>query len=360
MGAMGKGRPKAELVLSDEERAQLVRGARAAHSTQAYALRCRIVLACADGATNTEVAVRFGVSLPTVGKWRSRFVANRMSGLADAPRAGRPALIGQDQVEHLVAVTLRRPPEQAKFWSRSSMAAYSGLSASTVGRIWRRFDLRPHRQDGFMLSVDPQFQGRVVDVVGLYRNPPERAVVLCTDENSRTHGLAESRLVMPAAPAPPHRSPREHDPTRPSAGPHLRGDVVVSEPRSGRRASGYRKFLVAIDKAVPAELDLHVVGDNEALHRSGTVRTWLTCHPRFHLHFTPAGSWLEQAEHWFRLLDDQFPRHDPNTAAPDPESHNWIRITVGDCDPLAWVRTAEGVYRSLRRHRQRSSGASSA
>jgi hypothetical protein len=180
------GRPKAALTLTDAQRAELLRGARAATSTQAYALRCRIVLACADpDAANSHIAAELGVSVPTVAKWRNRFIAHGLAGLADEPRLGRPPSILLDRVEEVVALTLETLPPNATHWSRASMAARSGLSKSTIGRIWRRFDLKPHLVDGFKLSTDPQFVAKVVDVVGLYHNPPERAVVLCVDEKSR-------------------------------------------------------------------------------------------------------------------------------------------------------------------------------
>jgi hypothetical protein len=180
------GRPKAALTLTDAQRAELLRGARAATSTQAYALRCRIVLACADpDAANSHIAAELGVSVPTVAKWRNRFIAHGLAGLADEPRLGRPPSILLDRVQEVVALTLETLPPNATHWSRASMAARSGLSKSTIGRIWRRFDLKPHLVDGFKLSTDPQFVAKVVDVVGLYHNPPERAVVLSVDEKTR-------------------------------------------------------------------------------------------------------------------------------------------------------------------------------
>ncbi|WP_343449436.1 IS630 family transposase [Micromonospora oryzae] len=327
----GKGRPKAELMLSEEERARLARGARAARSTQAYALRCRIVLACADGASNAEVAARFGVSPPTVGKWRSRFVARGLPGLADAPRAGRPPTIGPGRVEQVVAATLSSQPERAARWSRASMAAHSGLSASTVGRIWRRFDLRPHVQDGHRLAADPRFVARVVGVVGLYRHPPGRAVVLCTDDAPPTRGPGWTRSTTVPAPRAP-------------AGGAATG-------RGGNRSAEYRRFLLAVDRAVPAALDVHVICDDAAVQGSAAVRAWLARHPRFHVHLTPAGrSWVEQAERWFALLGEELPAWAGAGGGAGTDSRTWV------APPRTWWRAPEEVRRPLAGHRGRTPG----
>ena len=191
-----RGRPTADLILSDEERETLARWARRPTSSQQLALRSRIVLACADGATNTEVAGQLSVSRPTVGKWRSRFVADRLDGLVDEPRSGAPRTITDEQVERVVADTLETTPRDATHWSRASMAAHSGLSRSTVGRIWRAFRLQPHRAETFKLSRDPLFIDKVRDVVGLYLDPPERAIVLSVDEKTQVQALDRSAPVL--------------------------------------------------------------------------------------------------------------------------------------------------------------------
>ena len=314
------GRPKTLLTVTDEQRAQLMRGARAASSTQAFALRCRIVLACADPAVaNAHVAAELGVSVPTIAKWRNRFIAHGMAGLADEPRVGRPPSILLDRVEEVVALTLETLPRNATHWSRASMAERSGLSRSTIGRIWRRFDLKPHLVDGFKLSTDPQFVAKVVDVVGLYHNPPERAVVLCVDEKSQMQALDRSQPVLPMMPGMPER--RTHDYTRHGttslfAAFNIADGTVISELHRKHRAVEYRKFLIAIDKAVPAELDVHVVCDNLATHKTALVHDWLARHPRFHVHFTPTGSsWINQVERWFGHLTDQVTRRGVHKAS---------------------------------------------
>ncbi|MGC4806710.1 IS630 family transposase [Micromonospora sp. DT233] len=334
-----------ELALTDVERAALLRGARAARSPQAYALRCRIVLACADGATNAEVAARLGVSLPTVGKWRSRFLTRRLAGLVDESRAGRPATIRPEQVARVVADTLGPAPEQAKRWSRASMAARSGVSASTIGRIWRGADLRPHLQDGLRLSHDPRFVARVVDVVGLYRGPSGRAVALGTAEGRRGHD--EDRRAHDPAAAP------GTDEARPTHGPGATldgagaGAGAAGPGRSrpappGRRtpAREYRAFLHALHAAVPADLDVHVVCDSAALHDSTPVRGWLAGRPRFHLHLIPAGPhWADQAERWFALVGGP-PPHLVTGIGARPEQ---AEERADDAEPVVWVKSTEEI-----------------
>src|SRR5438034_4158447 len=293
----------AELVLSDEERSTLLRWSRRAKSSQALALRCRIVLASAEGANNKEVAKRLHCAPVTVGKWRARFAAQRLDGLVDEDRPGRPATITIDRVEAVVVSTLEETPKDATHWSRALMAKKSGLSKSTVGRIWRDFGLKPNLSDTFKLSTDPLFVEKVVDVVGLYHNPPEKAVVLCVDEKSQIQALDRSQPVLPMMPGMPERRTHDyyrHGITSLFAAFNIADGTVISQLHRRHRATEFKKFLIAIDKAVTAELDVHLVADNYGTHKTPEILAWLTRHPRLHLHFTPPGSsWINQVERWF-------------------------------------------------------------
>jgi transposase len=353
------GRPKAQLVLSAAEREQLLRWSRRAKTAQALALRSRIVLGCARGLSNAEVADLVRVTPGTVTRWRGRFVAKRLEGLVDEPRPGRPPSILLDQVEDVLIATLEQTPPNATHWSRTSMAARSGLSPSTIGRIWRRFELKPHVQEFFKLSTDPQFVDKVVDVVGLYHHPPEAAVVLCVDEKSGRHALDRSQPVLPMMPGMPQR--RSHDYLRHGtsslfAAFNIADPTVISELHRQHRAVEFRRFLVAIDKAVPADLDVHLICDNSDVpgtHKTPAIRDWLARHPRFHLHFTPTGSsWINQVERWFGLLTQQLIRRGvhKSVAALENDVRQWINNWNQDPKPFVWTKTAEDILQSLSKY----------
>jgi len=343
------------LELADEEREQLQRWARRAKSAQSLALRSRIVLACADGADNKSVAAQLGCAQATVGKWRRRFVELRLEGLQDEPRPGRPPSVAIGQVEDVIVATLESTPRNATHWSRAKMAERTGLSKSTIGRIWKAFDLKPHRADTFKLSNDPLFVEKVVDVVGLYLNPPEGAVVLCVDEKSQVQALARSQPAFPMMPGMPER--RTHDYVRHgtttlfAAFDTADGTVITSVHRRHRTIE-FKRFLAKIDAQVPADLAVHLVCDNYGTHKSPAIKNWLTAHPRFHMHFTPTySSWLNQVERWFAYLTaDLLIRGDHRSVqALEADLRAWSADWNADPKPFVWTKPAEQILERLGR-----------
>jgi len=357
------GRPIVPLTLTDEERATLTRWSRRAKSSQVLAARSRIILACAEGASNTDVAAALRVHVSTVGKWRRRFLQRRLDGLIDEQRPGRPPSIALERVEEVVVTTLEQTPRNATHWSRASMAQRSGLSKSTIGRIWRDFGLKPHQAETFKLSTDPLFIEKVVDVVGLYHNPPERAVVLCVDEKSQIQALDRSQPVLPMMPGMPER--RTHDYARNGitslfAAFNTADGTVIGELHRQHRATEFKKFLTTIDKQVPAELDVHLICDNYGTHKTPAVKAWLTRHPRFHMHFTPTGSsWINQVERWFGHLTEQKIRRGAHRSvrALEADIRAWITDWNTNPRPFIWTKTAEEILESLARFCRRISGA---
>ena len=357
------GRPKAVLELTDAERERLRRWARRRKSSQALALRSRIVLGCAAGLTNKEVAAREGVSQPTVGKWRARFVELRLDGLDDDPRPGRPPSITADQVEDVVVATLESTPANATHWSRASMAQRSGLSKSSIGRIWRAFELKPHRAEGFKLSNDPLFVDKVFDVVGLYLNPPEAAVVLCVDEKSQVRALARSQPAFPMMPGMPEKRTHDyvrHGTTSLFAAFNTADGTVIGSPHRRHRTVEFKKFLAKIDTEVPDHLDVHLVCDNYGTHKSPAVIKWPQTHPRFHMHHTPTySSWINQVERWFAYLTEQLPQRSDHRSvqALEKDIRSWVKAWNENPKPFIWTKTAEQILDSLGRLLKRTNGA---
>src|SRR3954451_14586644 len=357
------GRPKAELSVTDDEREQLGRWSRRATSAQSLALRSRIVLACAAGESNTSGAARGGCSSATVGKWRARFLERRLDGLVDEPRPGRPPSISAEQVEDVVVSTLESTPANATHWSRAKMAERSGLSRSTIGRIWRAFELKPHREDGFKLSNDPLFVEKVHDVVGLYLHPPEAAVVLCVDEKSQVQALARSQPAFPMMTGMPERRTHDyvrHGTTSLFAALNTADGTVISSLHRRHRATEFRKFLTKIDTQVPEHLEVHLICDNYGSHKSPTVNAWLQRHPRFHMHFTPTySSWINQVERFFAYVTtDLLQRSDHRSVqALEADVRRWIKAWNVNPRPFVWTKTADQILESLARLLQRTTGA---
>ncbi|MEO3936087.1 IS630 family transposase [Dermatophilaceae bacterium Soc4.6] len=357
------GRPMTELTLAQDEREQLVRWSRRAKSSQALALRSKIVLSCAGGANNKTVAAQLNCSEATVGKWRRRFVAERLDGLGDEPRPGRPPSISVDQVEEIVVATLESTPTNATHWSRASMAQRSGLSKTTIGRIWKAFELKPHRVDGFKLSKDPLFVEKVYDVVGLYLDPPESAVVLCVDEKSQVQALARSSPVLPMMPGMPER--RTHDYVRHGvtslfAAFNIADGTVITSIHRRHRAIEFKKFLAKIDTEIPDDLDVHVVCDNYGTHKTPAITAWLARHPRFHMHFTPtSSSWLNQVERWFGFITDELIRRGSHTSvhALEADIRAWATAWNDNPRPFIWTKPAGEILESIGRLLTRISGA---
>jgi transposase len=344
------------VVVTDDERAQLEAWARRPTSAQALALRSRIVLAAAEGLGNTAIAGKLGIAVITARRWRSRFLAQGLDGLTDEPRPGRPRTVSDEQVEAVITRTLESTPSDATHWSTRSLAAELGLSQSAVSRIWRAFGLQPHRQDAWKLSRDPLFTGKVRDVVGLYLDPPERAVVLCVDEKSQIQALDRTAPIFPMLPGVPARASHDYKRAGTSnlyAALDLTTGKVIGSLHARHRAIEFRKFLAAIDREVPAGLDVHVVLDNASTHKTPAIRRWLAAHPRFHLHFTPtSSSWLNLAGRWFgELTTKKLQRGTHRTVRElNTDIRTWITTWNDNPRPYVWTKTADQILDSIAKY----------
>jgi transposase len=359
---MAAGRPKAELVVTAVERAALAQWARRPKTAQALAQRARIVLACATGASNIAVAARVRVTQQMVGKWRARFVARRLDGLLDEPRPGTPRRITDVQVEAVVRDTLETTPHDATHWSTRAMAARSGLSQTTIRRIWHAFALQPHRTETFKLSQDPLFIDKVRDIVGLYLAPPDKALVLCVDEKAQIQALDRSQPLLPMRPGQVERRTHDyhrHGTTSLFAALDVKTGKVVGECHRRHRSIEFRKFLDTIDAAVPAALDVHLVLDNYGTHKTALIRRWLVKRPRFHLHFTPTGaSWLNLVERWFALLTEKQIRRGVHRSTRELRMaiKRYLDLTNAAPKPFVWTKTADEILDLVARFCRRTSG----
>jgi len=356
-----RGRPKAQLVLTENEREQLTALTLRRKTAQALALRARIVLACADGVDNKIVASRQRVTPQTVSKWRARFVEHRLDGLLDAPRPGAPRTIEDTQVDAVIAKTLETVPEGATHWSTRMMAREAGLSQTAVSRIWRAFGLQPHRQDTFKLSSDPLFVEKVRDIVGLYMDPPLMAMVLCVDEKSQIQALDRTQPMLPLAPGIPERRTHDykrHGTTTLFAAFDIATGAVIGQTHRRHRSSEFLQFLRTVDASVPAMLDVHLIMDNYGTHKTPAIKNWFARHPRFHVHFTPtSASWLNQVERWFATLTQRCVRRGTHRSTRELEQalHRYIELNNTDPKPFVWSKTADDILASIERFCLRTS-----
>lgn len=359
---MRTGRPIPKLTLTEAERETLQNWVRRPKSAQALALRARLILRCAEGLTNTQVADQVQVRKATVGKWRQRFVDRRLDGLLDEPRPGTPRKVSDADVERALTMTLESTPKDATHWSTRSLAKQAGLSRSTVGRIWRAFALQPHRSETFKLSKDPLFIDKVRDIVGLYMNPPDRALVLCVDEKSQIQALNRTQPLLPMRPGQVERRTHDyvrHGTTSLFAALDVKTGTVIGEFHRRHRSLEFRKFLDTIDDAVPSDLDVHLILDNYGTHKTAQVRRWLAKRPRFHVHFTPtSASWLNLVERFFAALTEKQIRRGAHRSVRELEAaiNQYLTVTNGSPKPFVWTKSADQILASVARYCARTSG----
>lgn len=352
-----------QIVLSRDERAELEALASRRKTAQAMAMRARIVLACVQGAQSKDVAAKLGVDANTVGKWRGRFAAQRMDGLFDEPRSGMPRTIDDARIEAVIVQTLESAPANATHWSSRGMAKASGVSTSTVQRIWRAFGLQPHRIETFKLSTDPLFVAKVRDVVGLYMAPPERAIVLCVDEKSQIQALDRSQPMLPMRPGQPARMSHDykrHGTTSLFAALDIATGAVIGKCYTRHRAREFRKFLDEIEANVPDDLDVHLVMDNYATHKTPLIRNWLAKRPRWHVHLTPtSASWLNQVERFFALITERKIRRGiyRSVVALKADIMTFIDAHNADPKPFRWTKSADDILASIERFCSRNTPA---
>jgi len=360
---MRTGRPKQALILTDEERDRLQSLAHRARSQPLLARRARLVLACAEGLDNKTVARKMRASLGMVGKWRSRFLKARLEGLYDEPRPGAPRKVSDAQVEQVVIQTLESTPRGQTHWSTRGLAKASGLSRMTVSRIWRAFGLQPHRSDTFKLSPDPLLIEKVRDIVGLYMNPPDHALVLCVDEKTQIQALDRTQPLLPLRPGQLERRTHDykrHGTTSLFAALELKTSNVIAHLKHRHRAVEFRQFLDVIEAHVPAGLDVHIIVDNYGTHKSAIIRKWFAKRPRFHVHFTPTyGSWINLVERWFAELTNKRIRRGVFRSVKDLEAaiRQYIEVHNENPKPFVWTKTADQILASIARYAQRPTAA---
>jgi transposase len=356
------------ITLSVDERAYLDRLVRRRKVGRGDAQRAEIVLLAADGLHNCAIAAKIGVTRQTVRTWRERFAKHRLDGLCDEPRCGAPRKIGDDQVEAIVVKTLEEKPTGATHWSTRDMAKASGVSASSVQRIWRAFSLQPHRTETFKLSTDPQFVEKVRDIVGLYLDPPDKALVICVDEKSQIQALDRTQPLLPMRPGQIER--RTHDYERHgtttlfagliaavTAPTDVKAGTVIGQCMPRHRAQEFRKFLDEVERNVPTGLDVHIVMDNASSHKTQAIRNWFAKRPRWHQHFTPtSSSWINQVERFFALLAEKQIKRGAHTSVKEliAAIEEFISRQNACPRPLRWTKSADDILASIDRFCRRT------
>jgi len=352
---MALGRPLSPLTLSPSARQELERIASARTLPFGLVRRAKIILLSAEGLTNKAVAARVGLSNVMVGVWRQRFVKQGVMGLYDEPKPGGPRSITDEQVAELIRTTLHKPPSGATHWSCRSLAARTGISKSSVHRVWRAFGIQPHRRKHFTLSTDPLFVEKVRDIVGLYLNPPDKALVLCVDEKSQVQALERAQPLLPLGlghvEGVTHNYLR-HGTTTLFAALDIASGKVLARCSPRHRHQEFLRFLDLIDDSVPADLDIHLVVDNYATHNHHAVRRWLANRPRYHLHRTPTyGSWLNQVEIWFNIITQQAIRRGsfPSVRELVRKINHFVDHHNEHAAPFIWTATADSILAKLAR-----------
>jgi len=358
---MRPGPKPISIVLTAQERRRLEGWATRHKTEQALALRARIILAAADGEANTGIADKLRIRRLTVVKWRSRFLADRIEGLVDGRRSGAPRKISDEAVEQAINKTLSERPRDATHWSTRALAKETGLSRATVHRIWRAFGLQPHRTETFKLSKDPDLTLKLRDIVGLYLNPPDRALVLCVDEKSQIQALDRTQPLLPMALGYPEQRTHDyvrHGTTSLFAALDIATGKVIGKTFRRHRTAEFKKFLETIDASVPQDLDVHVVLDNYGTHKTKVIKRWLLRHQRLHFHFTPtSASWLNQVERWFATLTDKRIRRGTfsSTAHLEAAIRSYVDANNEQPRPFVWTKTAEQILDSVKRYCLRTS-----
>jgi transposase len=356
---MGRG-AAVKIVLSEDERCELEARKRRRKTARGDALRAAIVLLASEGLSNCAIADELAITRTTARLWRKRFARHRLGGLSDEPRPGAPRKIGDDKITDIVTKTLETAPTDATHWSTRSMARASGVSISSVNRIWRAFSLQPHRSETFKLSTDPLFVAKVRDIVGLYLDPPDRALVLCVDEKTQIQALDRTQPLLPMRPGQAERRTHDyqrHGVTSLFAALDVKAGTIIGQCMPRHRAQEFRKFLDQVERNVPLDLDVHIVMDNASTHKTKLIRNWFAKRPRWHVHFTPtSSSWINQVERFFALLSEKQIKRGVHRSTDELKADICAYIDARNADPkpFRWTKSADDILASIERFCRRT------